>query len=538
MRIDPIKLKGQSKLIEDYRTNDQRIMQFFDYHPTNYKTRVTELQQRSFQREALVDVLRTMNQRWDAPKQTFETIEQLKDENSVVVIGGQQAGLLTGPLYTINKVISLIQFARKQQTALNTPVIPLFWIAGEDHDFAEINHIYLPMKNKMTKFPINQHVQERLPVSDTDIHTTDAQLWIEQLFRELPETNHTKDFYETIINCLNESQTYVDFFARLIFHLFPDEDLILLDSGDSSLRKIESEYFIRFIEKQQDIANGIYEASQRLRRVGYTVVLDAEVDDAHLFYHQNNERILLKRLETGEWEGKQGEVLFTTNELKDIALNNPELLSNNVATRPIMQELLFPTLAFIGGHGEISYWALLKDAFHSFDIKMPLVVPRLSFTYVDRHIEKLLTAYKVTLSEAINDGVHLDKMNWLASHEDPPIHQMIEAMKATISSSHQPLRQVAYNIRPDIGELADKNLYHIQANIDFLERRMRQALNKKYEKPLNDFDMLMLHLHPEGGLQERVWNILPIINKYGQEFIQQLVDQTCSFNEDHYVVYI
>lgn len=538
MRIDPITLEKQSQLIKDYRNNEQSIMTFFDHHPLHIKDRINELNKRSFQRESLADVLVTMNRTWDAPKETFQSIEQLKDEKSVVVIGGQQAGLLTGPLYTINKVISLIHYARKQQLALNIPVIPVFWIAGEDHDFAEINHVYVPITNQMAKWPINQHVQERVPVADIIIHSSHAQTWIKQLFSKLPETVHTKDLYETVMNCLNHSETYVDFFARLIFNLFSSEGLVLVDSGDPALRAIEGEYFLHLIDKQQDISKGVYETSQQLRRAGYAVTHEAKIDDAHLFYHEDDERILLKRCDTGEWVGKEGELSLSTKELKDIARFSPELLSNNVVTRPLMQELLFPTLAFIGGSGEISYWALLKQAFHSLELTMPPVVPRLSFTYIDRHIDKILNTYNVSISKAINHGVNVDKMNWLASHQDPPIHRLIEEMKQTVRNAHQPLRDVAYNIRSDIGQIADKNLYHLQANIDYLERRMMSALHEKYEKPLADFAMLANYIQPEGGLQERMWNVLSLINQHGEQFLKQIIDETCSFDNDHYVVYI
>lgn len=538
MRIDPVKLINQSQLIKDYRNQHHSIMKFFDHDPFNYEERVTELNNRSFQREQLAKILMAMNKKWDAPKKSTQMIEQLKDKNSVVVIGGQQAGLLTGPLYTINKVISLIHCARQQQIALNIPVIPVFWIAGEDHDFAEINHIYLQTSGQMTKYQMKQHPQERMPVSDITIDPTRSKEWIDQLFSALPETEHTKGIYQTIVNCLEKSQSYVDFFARFIYTLFPDEGIVLVDSADQSLRELESPYFVNFIEKQPDVSRGVYETSQQLKRAGYPVTADVELDDAHLFYHMNHERILLKRSETGKWEGKQHELSLTTNELLDIARNHPEHLSNNVITRPVMQELLFPTVAFIGGPGEISYWALLKKAFHAFDITMPPVLPRLSMTYIDRHITKMLNKYNVSIGEAINGGLYGDKLNWLASHEDPPIHQLIEETKQAIRQVHRPLREVAFRIRPDIGELADKNLYHLHTNIEFLERKMVQALEEKYEKPMNDFDTLTLVLHPEGGLQERIWNILPLLNKHGEAFIKQLTEQTCAFDNDHYVVYI
>src|SRR5699024_1311734 len=124
--------------------NEERIFQYFDYTPFNdYEQRVRDLNHRVFNRERLADVLHIVNKQWGAPQSTHDNIEQLRKENSVVVIGGQQAGLMTGPLYTINKIISIIQFAKQQEALLQIPVIPVFWIAGEDHDYDEINHVFL-----------------------------------------------------------------------------------------------------------------------------------------------------------------------------------------------------------------------------------------------------------------------------------------------------------------------------------------------------------------------------------------------------------
>src|SRR5699024_11029072 len=117
--------------------------------------------------------LEEMNEQWHAPQATFRNIERLKDSNSVVVIGGQQAGMLTGPLYTIHKIISIIQFAKQKEAELNVPVIPLFWIAGEHHDFEEINHIIVPISGisgvSMKKDKLKKPVIERMHASSITV---------------------------------------------------------------------------------------------------------------------------------------------------------------------------------------------------------------------------------------------------------------------------------------------------------------------------------------------------------------------------------
>lgn len=539
MRIDPIQLKSENRLINDYRDHHTEVMNHFDYSPFHdYEQRLLDLQQRTFKREQLTDLLYTLNKRWGAPHSTFRNIDRLQGEDSVVVIGGQQAGLMTGPMYTINKIISIIQFARQQEEKLNVPVIPLFWIAGEDHDYDEINHIFLMNEQGITKHQLLQRVNEKQSISNIEIDETLADRWLAELFEQLNETPYTKDLYQTIKNCLDQSHTYVDFFAKLIFQLFTEEGLVLVDSGSTEMRQLESDYFVKLINHQPQISEGVHKSFQQLIQAGYSVPLDVELHDAHLFVHENNERILLVRSENGEWVGKQNEVKYTTEELLDIAIKSPELLSNNVVTRPVMQELIFPTLSFIGGLGEISYWAVLKPAFQALGLKMPPVLPRLSFTYIDQQLEGKMNNFSIDPVHALNYGVESNKGNWLAAQHHPPIQYVSKHLKQAINDAHQPLRNIAQDIRSDLGELASKNLEHLYRHIDFLEGRIDQALAEKYEIELTDFDFINHGLYPHGGLQERVWNPIQVINVHGTDFIKKMTAASCSFKEKHFLVYI
>ncbi|MFC4023249.1 bacillithiol biosynthesis cysteine-adding enzyme BshC [Oceanobacillus longus] len=540
MHIDPIQLKAQSQLITDYRNNKEEIMSFFDYSPYNdvYEQRVRDLNGRTFEREKLTSVLHKMNHQWDAPLSTFNNIDQLNDAKSVVVIGGQQAGLLTGPMYTINKVISIIQFARKQEEELGIPVIPVFWIAGEDHDFDEINHIYLPNVPQMKKYKLGHHMMEKKSVSDIPIDRSVLSAWVDNLFEQLHETMYTKDIYDTIHTAMEKSQTYADFFARIIHHLFKDVGVVLIDSGNKEVRQLESRFFQDMIKHQPGISEGVFSALSDLNKKGYQVSLESGPHDGHLFYHKDNERILLTRDHSGDWVGKQNEIRLTTDELMFTAENNPELLSNNVVTRPLMQELLFPTLAFIGGPGEVGYWAGLKQAFHTMDLKMPPVLPRLSITVVERQVAKALERYEIDIVSAVNDGVNIKKDKWLQSKSNPQVDELTSEIKKVIEKAHKPLRDLAKDIRSDLGDLSEKNLSYLYRDIDFIQGRLVKALEEKYAKELYEFDLINASLHPHGGLQERVWNPLQWVNEYGMEFISYITMTPCSFEKEHYVVYL
>ncbi|MGI8315020.1 bacillithiol biosynthesis cysteine-adding enzyme BshC [Halobacillus mangrovi] len=541
MRIDPIALQSKQLLFHEYKNNFQALEDKFEYNPqdqTIWSNRLNYLRNNNYQREALSTVIKNMNEEWRAPSSTCTNIEMMKREESTVVIAGQQAGLLTGPLYTVHKIISVLQLARQKEKELRKPVIPVFWIAGEDHDFDEINHLFMKDKQSMKKATIQQVPEKKASVSDITIAQEDAENWIKQIFQAVRETEFTSDFYHQVLHALKQSESYSDFFARLVYLLFPEEGLVVVDAHDTRIRDLESPYFKTMIEKNEDIAKGVFSALHINRQQGYETVLDSEWNDAHLFYHQKGERVLLTRDEDGIFRGKNNEVAFTKEELLQVAEENPQHLSNNVVTRPLMQESLFPVLAFIGGPGEINYWAVLKPAFQAAGMQMPPVLPRLSFTLIDRKAEQHMERLQIEAAHGVQYGTGEEKMKWLASRNAPPIQELSKQVKSEIDRIHRPLREKSSDFGPDIEQLAEKNLQYIFQEIDFLEKRMTQSLEQKYNQEVNQFDDLDLLLRPSGGLQERMWSIVPWVNQHGTDLFQRINHHHYSFEKDHYVVYV
>ncbi|WP_264188074.1 bacillithiol biosynthesis cysteine-adding enzyme BshC [Halobacillus litoralis] len=541
MRIDPMKLQSKQSLFRDYKNNYQAIADRFAYNPQEesiWKDRLSHLGAQSYQRSELAGVLKNMNTKWDAPESTFGNIDKLKDEDSVVVIAGQQAGLLTGPLYSVHKIISVLQLAREKEKELEKPVLPVFWIAGEDHDFDEIHHVMMRNEGQMDKMTIGHQPEVKSSVSEITIDQEKAAEWLNDVFRMVKETEHTHDFYREVKRHLEQSETYTDFFARLVYHLFPEEGLVLVDAHDPEVRRLESSYFTKMIEQNQPIAAGVYGILQKNRHEGYETLLDSEVDDAHLFYHRDGERILLMRDEHGDFRGKNNEVVLSEEELLRTAEETPEKLSNNVVTRPLMQESLFPVLAFIGGPGEINYWSALKPAFEAVGLCMPPVLPRMSFTLMDRKTARNLEHFQIQPEDAIRTGVGEQKMKWISSMSTPPIHHLSEQVKVEIERIHAPMREKAADLGADLQQLADKNLEYIMENIAFLEKKMNRSVEDRFQYEMSLFDEMETILHPGNGLQERMWNILPWVNAQGKSLFQEMNRHHLSFDHDHYVVYL
>lgn len=539
IQTQSIALEQTGSFIHDYRNQTKKAMEFFEYEPFESLTkRYHYLKTQTFPRKKLVDAIQQMHQKWDAPEHTYTHIQKLADENSSVVIGGQQAGVLTGPLYSINKLISIIQYARKQEMLLQAPVLPVFWIAGEDHDFEEVNHVFIQEKNRLRKHRIRQHVQEKATVSSTFISHDVVGQWVDAVFASLEETVHAPQVYQMVHDCLGAAETYVDFFARMLFALFPNEPFLLVDSADSTIRQIEQPYFERLIEHQQQIATSIYRTDVAFNRAQYNSIVDVSPNDGHLFYHLDGERILLERDTRNNWVGKQKEVVFSNDELLDVAKNEPELLSNNVMTRPLMQEMLFPTLAFVGGGGEITYWALLKEAFTVTRLQMPPVIPRLSFTYIDHRTASTLQTLQVDLEEMIQQGAHPAKMYFLSKQTTVPVEEVMSAVRERIHQVYEPLHLFTKEIRDDMEELSKANEEIVLKELHYLQKRMERAVREPVENTLKQFAEVDQMLHPNDGLQERVWNPVPFLVGQGLDIFERVLQEPFDFEQTHYAIFI
>ncbi|MEH7382420.1 bacillithiol biosynthesis cysteine-adding enzyme BshC [Bacillus sp. JJ1533] len=539
MEVLDLSLPSSNRLMNHYLSNELDIENFFDYDiqsPLVYEERKKDLHKRQFEREKLVEHLLSFNKRLNYHPYTIENINKLLDPRSVVVIGGQQAGVLTGPLYTIHKIVSIIKLAKEQEEKLNIPVIPVFWIAGEDHDFAEINHLYVNLQNGIRKRAVPQYHNRKTMVSSIELEQDGLVEWIEEVFETYGETNHTNGLLERLNGYVEKSKTYVDFFIQIINELFGEAGLVLVDSGSKEIRTLQSFYFQKMIEKNRDIHDALLLQQEILSTYQYPKTIDMNESSANLFYTQNDERILLEyNVEHDIFSGKNNECILCGEELLKIAKEKPDLLSNNVVTRPVMQELLFPTLAFISGPGEVSYWAELKKVFSVMEIKMPPVVPRLMMTIVERAIESNIEEIGLTIQAVLSGELLKAKETWLKK-QTADVDGMISAAKKEVEHIHKKVRDVGLEVDPGLADLLLKNAQNIQSQFDFLKNTFNRSILKRNEIELNRFNRIEKSLLPLGSPQERLWNVFYYLNKYGDDFIKDLLALPFEFNGKHKVI--
>ncbi|RDI47559.1 bacillithiol biosynthesis cysteine-adding enzyme BshC [Falsibacillus pallidus] len=540
MELVNISIPAANQFASHYLQQTKPVVDFFHYNlmnPTLYKDRLNDLSKREFKREELADCIKMYMEPFANSPQIQESLRKLKHPQSSVVIGGQQAGVLTGPLYTIHKIISTIKLSKEQEEELGSPVVPVFWIAGEDHDFAEVNHVYAETDRKFKKISMPFALDEKMMISDVPVEQEDMKKWIKKVFQTFGETSFTKEMVSFLNECIERSISMVDFFSHIVAKLFHSYGLLMIDSAYPGLRKLELPFNSMLIKDFEEITSSVLSQQVKVGEAGFPKTLDIGRNAVNLFYYEDKERVLLEYdAETKRFIGKNGSISFTKEELLQKIEEKPERISNNVVTRPIMQELLFPTMAFIAGPGEIAYWAELKKAFEQMDMKMPPIVPRLNITLLDRAVESEIEDLKMDASKVLRSGTNEEKKAYWNGVKDHRMEELLSETESWLSKQYEMLEKRADQIDPVLKALTDKNLAFHLSQVEFLKRKTTMTIQQKHDVLLEKYDRIERALRPMNSPQERIWNAFYFFNKYGFTLMDQLMELPFEFDGTHKLI--
>ena len=505
----------QNSFIERYTNHNTEIINFYGYKPGDQ----SEFEKRSNlsangREEALSKVIFNYMSQLNLTDKQYENIENLKHGHKVI-IGGQQAGLFTGPLYTFHKIISIIVLANEQSEKLNTPVIPVFWIAGEDHDFDEVNHTYAYDRISRQLNKVKYSTLEPPEKSVSHYHFDKALIKdaLNDMFSSIGETVHSKDIQLLIHKAIESSESWSEIFKVMTHEVFKEYGLLLIDANDPELRTLEVPFFKEIIENHEAVDSAFRATQDQFAEVikKRMILTDGNV---HLFYEYDDKRQLIMCENEKFYLNKDTDVTFTKDELLSLVEEHPERFSNNVVTRPLMEEYLFNTLSFIGGPSEIVYWGELKGVFNLFNIEMPIVTPRMRISYLTQEAKKCIDNYNLDLDTVLVDGIQNDKEKFIRAKASDEVLREIEEMKESQSQFHQKLIK-------EIGDdyqnrkLVEKNNQIHQHQYQYLIDRYLLNVERENEISMRHFEIVEHTLHPHHGLQERVWSPIQVMNQFG-----------------------
>lgn len=518
----------KSKWITQYLSNTSNVHSFYEYVPLKedaFIQRAVELdseKRMQVPREKLVEVLSSYHEPELLHPKVKQNIDRLRHSDSLVVIGGHQACLLTGPLYTIYKAITLLQLAEREEKRLGRPVIPVFWIAGEDHDWDEVNHVWIQKSSTPVKVRFSPR-SNRKSISEISCIPEEVQVWIDHLSQLLPDSSYKKEWVSILKEFSATPIAWTRFFARIMNYLFGKHGLLLMDAADSELRKLEKPFWDILITKNKEIQKKIQEKLNEFTRLGYSLPIPDKKNYAHLFICSEGNRYPLY-FDGITWTASGLSERWTTSELQSLACDFPHLLSNNVMTRPLMQEYIFPTLSFVGGFSEITYWGLLKDVFTLCGLQMPIVYPRSQITLVSSTIRRRMREYKLTPSD-VYTCFEEKKKNWFQKQKLINTDFLFKEARREILLIHEHLlHQLDKNLDINLMESGQINQNKIVEHLEYLEKSTEKIIRNKFDVEISRWDEIASVIYPSNKPQERVYNLINYWNAYGVEWIDRLIN--------------
>ncbi|WNS43818.1 bacillithiol biosynthesis cysteine-adding enzyme BshC [Paenibacillus sp. MMS20-IR301] len=488
-------------------------------------------------RSAVVSCLRSYNSQHNPHEAVVRSLDLLEQPETLVVTGGQQSGLFTGPLFVVYKAITTIKAAREAAEQLGRQVVPLFWIAGEDHDWDEVNHTYvLNRAGEISRIKLDKSEGPRSSVSTVKV---DAESWLE-VIQQLDGLLQDSDFKPQIMEFVNAAAQNADnvtaAFAKLMGALFGSSGLILLDSADPALRRLEAPMFAAMIERNDELEAAYLEGAERITSSGYALQADVTPGNANLFYIHEGARLLLHKAD-GRFADRKAAVSFSREELLELLDSHPERFSNNVLTRPLMQDYVLPVLATVLGQGEMAYWAIPHLAFRVMGGQMPLIIPRMSFTIIEGTLHKHMDKYGLAFTD-VRLGLEAKRKEWLTAQDEMKLEEKFEEAKAAFSAMYGPLIEQLGGIQAGLLKLGNSNKDKIIDQISFLQGKALDAMEKQNEAALRQWERIELSLMPLGKLQERVYNIMYYLNRYGPRWLEELMDIPADYSGTHRIIYM
>ncbi|RCX22816.1 bacillithiol biosynthesis cysteine-adding enzyme BshC [Fontibacillus phaseoli] len=528
-------------LIQDF----SQVSHLYQYNPADdnsWSERLKWLDQSDrlrVGRKELVTQLREFNLKHNPHEAVTRHLDQLEQPGTAVIVGGQQSGLFTGPLLVIYKAVTIIKAAKEAALKLNRPVVPVFWIAGEDHDWDEVNHTYVLSQDlQVTRIRIAHEHEQGLPVSWSELSAESWEQVAGELEQLLPETEFKSGLLELYRHSATSSVTLSESFAKLMGHWFGKYGLILLDSAATELRRLEIPVFETMITRNDELEEAYLEAAHDMLRLGHSLQADARENGANLFYIHEGERLLLFKQE-GKFCDRKEKVVLTKQELLERLHDHPERFSNNVLTRPLMQDSLLPVLGTVLGAGEIAYWGLTRGAFRRLDMQMPILLPRESFTLLEGTLQKHMDKYSLRWEDVKDREVFQAKREtWLSGQDALHLSERFDEIKVAFTGMYDPLIEQLGGIQAGLTKLGNANRDKIIDQIDYLRGKAKDALEKSNEAGLRHFDRIELSLFPLGKPQERVYNIFYYLNRYGADWIDDLAVIPYDVTGKHRIIYL
>lgn len=519
-----------------YAHDFSRVASFFTGNPAEsgaWRGAIDRAARAPRDRHAIVAVLDRQLAARDAPAESLESAARLADPASVAVVTGQQAGLFGGPLYTLLKAVTAIQLARETSRTHGVPVVPVFWVAGEDHDWLEVRTASV-LDAEFTRREIALADLAGAGEKPVDALTLDGgiEAALAALDAALPATEFKADILARLRRHYRPGVSMARAFASWLDDLLGAHGLVVFEGSDPAAKPIVAELFAREMADPARSMGLVEAACADLRARGFDPQVDPAADGTTLFYLDDAGRQAIKR---------KGDRLIvagrerTTADVAAEAKAHPERFSPNVLLRPVTQDQLFPTICYVGGPAEVAYQAELGGVYQAHGVERPLLCPRGSATILDSAACKFLDRPDVSLPRLQTpDEAFLNEL--LAAQMPPALEREHDAAAAAVRAHLDRVREILPAIDPTLVGAADTTRDRMLDSLKQLQGKVLQASKRKHDTLRRQFLRTQALVFPGGHPQERDLSVAFFVARHGAALVDRLIEGLPHDSNSHYLV--
>jgi bacillithiol biosynthesis cysteine-adding enzyme BshC len=484
-------------------------------------------------RAAVSRDLTELNRHLGADAAALSSLEALAS-GALAVVTGQQVGILGGPLYTLYKALSAVRLARSASALLGSPVVPIFWMDTDDHDFEEIAEAHLlDAEGGLVSVRYEpEHRESRVPVGQLKLEPAIERV-IEAASRALPPSEF-QDELRASLEAYAPGRTLAEAFGSFLLRLTRGTGLVIVDPSRPALKRLAIDLFRREIETRRESQETVRAATGKLLSAGYhaqVTPVDSQLNLSHAKPARHPISVEGELLRLGPDEAPR-----TREDVERLLESEPECFSPNVLLRPLYQDTLLPTLAYVAGPSELAYFAQLRGLYAHFGVTMPLIVPRSSFTIVERRDARFLEKYGVDLTRLnTNDESLLNEI--LRRHSPPRLEEDLSRARNCIqditTALERDLAEVDSTLVPTVASTRGKLLHHLKE----LETKALRAVKRKNETVRSQFLSTRTALFPGFDMQERKLSPVVYLSKHGSHFVRMIEDAADPAARAHLLLY-
>ena len=522
MSIDFRALPWSSRFANDYCHNFSQLRDFYVADPQqsdSWKTVIDTRRANPTDPKVAEIVVQQLQER-GAPDAALNNAKKLLNSKSVAIATGQQAGLFGGPLFTILKALTVIKLSQQVSTDHDIPVVPIFWIDAEDHDLAEISSCqFIDANMNLRSVTLPFDYQSGTTAASIRLKTSISEV-VDQLTAGLQPTEFTGEIQKALRATYAPGTRLVEAFARWLDTLLGKYGLVTYDASDSRTKDIAHPLFAQELETLGRTSQLAATAGSAMQAKGYSAQVSPALDTTALF-HIDAQRKPIRIGDSGFLiDGQPISAQHMRTELDE----KPEHFSPNVLLRPLTQDVLFPTIAYVAGPHELVYLGQLKDIYDSFNVPMPLIYPRASVTIVDSSTVKFLKRNNIDfVTLQAQDDVALNTL--LAEQLPDGINTAVTTLSQNIAEQLANIETTVPTIDPTLTGTVKSTQGRMDKELRNLKAKIIQAAKRRDETLRRQFSRARSHSFPGGSLQERSVGSIYFLNRYGEAFFDRLLEQ-------------